>query len=105
MFEHEIYKRIPGTTTSYRQDSANMNTQTIQHSHVYAKLKGSGKELYSVNLDGRGHDGSTGIKIPALHGDFFRSNGYSINHNNILEWLDLEQLEEDKHILMLLEDF
>lgn len=105
LFEHEIYKRIPGTTTSYRQDSANMNTQTQRHSHVYAKLKGGGKELYSVNLDGSGHDGSTGIQIPTSHGDFFRSNEYSINHNNILEWLDLEQLQEDKYILMLFEDF
>ena len=83
-FEHEVYKRIPGTTNSCRQDSLNTNTQVQQHSHVYAKLNGGGKELYSVNLSGSGHDGSNGIQISATHADFFRSKGYDIQPNNIL---------------------
>ena len=58
---------------------------TIKHSHVYAKLKGSGKEIYSVNIDGSGHDGSRGIKIPDSHAEFFRRKGYRIPNDNILE--------------------
>jgi hypothetical protein len=57
LFEHETYKLIPGNRNSYRTDAGNTNTQTIKHSHVYAKAKGGGAELYSVNVDGSGHDG------------------------------------------------
>lgn len=104
LFEHETYKRIPGTTNSFRQDAANTNTRTQQHSHVYAKLNGGGKELYSVNVSGSGHDGSSGTEIPAPHAEFFRSKGYSIKPDNILESLDLENLQEGEYSLVLLED-
>ncbi len=104
LFEHEVYKQIPGTTSSYRQDAANTNTKTQWHSHVYAKANGGGNELYSVNVSGSGHDGSSGIKIPSDHADFFRSKGYDIKPDNILESLNLEQLQEEKYYLVLLED-
>ena|SRR5688572_19833929 len=104
LFEHEIYNRVPGTTNSYRQDPANTNTRTQKHSHVYAKLNGGGNELYAVNLDGSGHDGSGGIQIPSVHADHFRSLGYDINTGNVLESLDVEKLEEKMHRLVLLNE-
>ena len=104
LFEHETYKRIPGTANSYRQDTANTNTKTQQHAHVYARPNGGGKELYSVNDGGSGHDGSSGTQIPASHADFFRSKGYNIKPNNILESLSLEILQEGQFRLVLLED-
>lgn len=104
LFEHEIYKRIPGTSNSYRQDSANTTTNTQWHSHIYAKLNGGGKELYSVNYNGSGHDGSSGVKIPTTHADFFRSKGYNIKSDNILESLSLEKLRKGIHSLIIFED-
>src|SRR6266480_5519887 len=72
LFEHEVYKRIPGSRNSFRTDPSNTNTMTMRHSHVYAKPKGRGKEVYAVNIDGSGHDGFSGTAIPALHADHFR---------------------------------
>jgi hypothetical protein len=103
LFEHETYKPIPGTKNSYRTDSGNTNTKTIKHSHVYAKLKGGGSELYSVNMDGTGHDGSRGKVLPQSHAEHFRDLGYSINPNNILESMDFEQINESKYSLILIE--
>lgn len=102
--EHEVYKRIPGTANSYRQDAANTNTHTQRHAHVYAKPNGGGKELYSANLSGSGHDGSSGIEIPSSHADFLRSNGYAIPPTNVLESISLEQLIDESYRLILLED-
>jgi hypothetical protein len=103
LFEHEVYKRLPGTQNSFRSDPGNTNTMTLRHSHVYAKLKGRGGELYAVNIDGSGHDGSSGMAIPATHADFFRSKGYAIPETNILESLDQDSLQEDKFTLIVLE--
>ncbi len=104
LFEHEAYKRIPGTQNSYRIDPGNTNTNTLKHSHVYAKQKGGGKELYSVNVDGSGHDGSSGQAIPAAHADHFRLLGYAIPDNNILENIELSEVQPIKYSLLLLED-
>lgn len=104
LFEHEVYKQIPGTSNSYRQDSANTNKKVQRHSHVFAKSNGGGSELYSVNISGSGHDGSSGIKISSSHADFFRSKGYDIKPDNILESLDLEQLQKGMYFPVLLED-
>lgn len=104
LFEHETYKRIPGTKNSYRTDSGNTNTKTIKHSHVYAKPKGCGSELYSVSIDGSGHDGSSGKAIPSSHADHFRSLGYEINPNNILESLEFGDIDENAFTLVLLEN-
>jgi hypothetical protein len=102
LFEHEVYKRIPGTQSSFRSDPGNTNTMTLRHSHVYAKLKGRGGELYAVDIDGSGHDGSSGTAIPASHADFFRSKVYAIPDNNILESLDPDSVEADKFSLTVL---
>ena len=103
LFEHEVYKPIPGTQNSYRSDPGNTNTMTLRHSHVYARPKGRGKELYAVNLDGSGHDGFTGTAIPARHAEYFRSLGYAIPDTNVLESLDLDGLEEEGFSLAVLE--
>lgn len=103
LFEHIRYKRIPGSGNSYRQDHGNTNTMTMRHSHVYAKLNGRGDELYAVNVDGSGHDGSSGRSIPATHADYFRSRGYAIPANNILESVDLDGIDEGTYALEILE--
>ncbi len=90
LLEHQTYKKISGTNQSYREDSANTNSKTQQHVHVYAKLKGQGNQLYSVNMDGTGHDGNHGKKIPKKHADYFREKGYNIDQNNILENQNLD---------------
>jgi hypothetical protein len=104
LFEHEVYKSMGGSQGSFREDPGNTNTMTIRHSHVFAKPKGRGGQLYAVNIDGSGHDGSSGTSIPASHADFFRSKGYAIPDTNILECLDPDELKEDKHSLMVLQD-
>lgn len=104
LFEYGYYKRVPGTENSYRQDSENTSTRVQRHSHVYAKLNGKGKKLYSVNVSGSGHDGSSGIEISAPHADFFRKKGYGIKSDNFLEKLSLEQLQKEAHLLILFEE-
>ena len=104
LFEHTIYKQIDGTRNSYRQDTGNTNNMTLTHSHVYAKPNGNGKELYSVNIDGTGHDGNRGKEIPKNHADFFRTKGYSINSDNILESLILENISVSEFEIIILEE-
>jgi len=104
LFEHETYKLIPGSKNSYRTDPGNTNTMTLKHSHVYAKPKGRGKELYSVNIDGSGHDGSSGMQIPGSHADHFSSLGYTIGQDNILESIELSAMGAGSYELVLLDD-
>jgi len=100
--EHEVYKNISGTKKSYRIDSQNLNTKTQEHVHVYAKRHGKGKELYSVNIDGTGHDGSSRKQISTTEANFFRKKGFEIPSNNILESIDYNQLASQgfQHILV-----
>lgn len=104
LFEHNIYRRIDGTKNSYRQDTGNTNSMTLTHSHVYAKQNGKGKELYSVNIDGTGHDGNKGKEIPKNHADFFRNKGYEIKPDNILESLILESISNNDYQILILEE-
>jgi hypothetical protein len=104
LFEHQTYKNIPGTKNSYREDPGNTNTMTSKHSHVYAKPTGRGNEIYSVNIDGSGHDGSSGKEIPSSHAEFFRNKGYSIPDDNILESLILSESIADEYELLIFED-
>ena len=102
--EHHTYKTIPGTKNSYRQDSQNTNTKTQKHAHVYAKPNGNGKQLYSVNIDGSGHDGCSGVVIPASHAKHFRELGYEIPDNLTLEGLDYSDLNPDDFEICILEE-
>lgn len=104
LFEHQLYKRIPGSRSSYREDPGNSNTMTIKHSHVYGRPNGKGAQLYAVNWDGSGHDGSSGRLIPNAHADYFRSRGYAIPDTNILECFDIDALEGDQCTLLVLEE-
>src|SRR5689334_6128643 len=100
LFEQKVYKTIPGTKDTYREDPANTNTLTMRHSHTYAGT--SKNQLYAVNVDGSGHDGSSGQKIPDKHADFYRTKGYAINPNNILEQLDLDDLVVGEHVIYII---
>ncbi|MDG6777947.1 hypothetical protein QCB44_04415 [Thiomicrorhabdus sp. zzn3] len=102
--EHQTYKQIPGTRNSYRLDSQNTNSQTQKHAHVYAKPHGKGKELYSVNIDGSGHDGFSGFEIPKRHADYFQELGFEIPSNLTLESIDCELLDSSKFDICILED-
>lgn len=101
--EHNVYKKFPGKKASYREDHGNTNKLTIKHAHAYAKPKGKGKELYSVNMDGSGHDGYSGTEIPKDHADFFRSKGYQIDQTNILESITYSDLSENQYTLWIFE--
>jgi hypothetical protein len=90
LLEHEAYKTIPKSTASYRKDPGNTNTKTQEHVHVYAKPKGKGDEMYAMNKDGSGHDGHSGKEIPKSHADYFRSKGYNVKENNILECIEID---------------
>ena len=100
--EHYTYKNIPGTKNSLRLDPQNTNTMTQRHAHVYAKPKGGGKELYSVNMDGSGHDGSSGKVIPASHAEHLRSLGFNIPDNLSLESLDFESMSSELYEICIL---
>lgn len=104
LFEHEIYKPIPGSTNSYRTDQGKTGTMTKKHAHVYAKPNGRGKELYSVNTDGSGHDGSRGKEIPAGHAAHFRSLGFTIATDNILESIEMSAMDTRHYKLFLMDD-
>ena len=103
--EHHTYKRIPGTNNSYREDKPSANKNTQRHAHVYAKRNGGGKELYSVNLSGTGHDGSSGIVIPNSHADFLRDEGYNIPLTNSLESISIDLSKNDGYVLFLFEEY
>lgn len=105
IYEHQVYKKMPGKRAFYREDPANTNTMTKKHAHVYSKPKGQGEELYSVNVDGTGHDGSSGREIPSSHADFFRDTlSYNIAPTNILESLNLDDLDTDVYELFVFYD-
>lgn len=103
LFEHHTYKRIPGTRSSYREDPPHTNI-SLRHSHSYADVDGKGKQLYSVNIDGSGHDGNSGAEIPAAHADFFRNKGYKIPTSNVLESILPNVLLKDESQVFILED-
>ena len=102
--EHLTYKPISGTKNSYRIDPQNTTTKTQKHAHVYAKPNGEGKQLYSVNIDGSGHDSSSGTVISVKHADHFRSLGFDIPDNFTLESIDYEQLNPENYEICILEE-
>lgn len=102
LYEHETYKPVPGSKSSYRVDYGAKNARTVKHSHVYAKPKGEDQEIYVVNVGGSEHDGSSGIEIPTAHADYFRSLGYDIDSENTLESLDSARMDPDTYELLIL---
>lgn len=103
--EHQTYKNIPRTNNSVRHDKGNANTLTQDHAHVYATRNGGGKELYSINMDGTSHDGSSGARIPAKHAEYFRELGYLVPDDLTLESINYEEIEKaDFEFCFLTED-
>lgn len=103
--EHVTYKDIPGTSNSVRHDKGNTNTKTQDHAHVFAKRNGEGKQLFSVNKDGTGHDGSSGTKLSARQAAYLRDAGYTIPDNLTLESLSYESINQgDFEFFILRED-
>lgn len=103
--EHNTYKMLPGTRNSYRIDAQNTRTKTQRHAHVYAKHSGGGKQLYSVNVDGSGHDGSSGTIIPMSHAQYLRSLGFEIPDNLSLESLDYSDVDPVSFEWCVLEEY
>ena len=99
--EFKCYKMIPTTNNSYREDPGKMATLTMTHSHVFAAPNGKGKQLYAVNINGSGHDGSSGAAISTAHAEYFRSKGYYIPPNNILETIDISQINKNEYRILL----
>jgi len=104
LLEYQVYKRIPKTSNYYRLDNGKINKSTLKHAAVYANSEGKGKELYAVNIDGSGHDGSSGKEIPKRHADHFRNIGFTIADNNILENLYLNSDELFEYEIKILLD-
>jgi hypothetical protein len=100
--EHKLYQNFPGEKTSFRIDPGNTSTVTQRHAHIFAKPEGKGKQLYSVNIDGTGHDGSSGTTISSSHASFLREKGFVVPTTNILEQLDPPSLEGSGYSLILL---
>ena len=96
------YQNIPKTQMSARFDSGNTNTLTQDHAHIFARPNGQGKELYSVNRSGTGHDGSSGQAISPKVASFLRAQGYRIPDNLVLESLELSAVLEDRYVLIVL---
>ena len=99
--EVNCYKMIPTTNNSYREDPTRTATLTMTHSHVFAAPNGKGKQLYAVNIDGSGHDGSSGIAISPAHATYFRSLGYLIPPDNILETIDISMVNKSEYRILL----
>jgi hypothetical protein len=100
LLEYECYRLIPGTKNSYREDPYRSSTGVPEHSHVYARPKGNGRELYVVTRDGKGSHGASGREIPAAHADYFRSRGYQIPPSNILECISAVGLQASRFQLL-----
>ena len=91
--EHHKYERIPGTNRSVRFDRGDPGKCTEDHAHIFAQRGGQGTELFSVNCNGTGHDGSRGEVVPKKVADFLQQRGYRIPANLTLESIDFEVVE------------
>lgn len=101
--EWECFKLVPGTKRSYTEHPFESSTGVPKHAHVYAKPKGNGKQVYSVRVDGKGHDGSSGFPMPKKDAKYFRELGYEIPDTNIIETVELSDLESSDYTLLIAE--
>lgn len=102
--EHQVYRSFPGEKTSYRIDSGNTNTATTKHAHIFAKPNGRGQQLYSVNLDGSGHDGSSGYQISQSHAEHLKRLGFSIPSSNVLEEIDYDEVLRGGYTIIMMSE-
>lgn len=97
----ENFEMIPGTNQSYVIHKMDTLSNTIKHAHVYAKPKGKGGQLYSIRVDGKGHDGSSGYEMPRKHQEHFRKLGFTIPEKGILE-CRLHELDIENYSLEIM---
>ena len=83
LLEYQKYKNIPKTNFKYRFDAGNTNTKTKDHIVIFANKN---QELYAINRDGTGHDGSKGIKVPNKILKFLPTIGFKPPKDGIIEW-------------------
>jgi len=99
--ESNDYQRIPKTQMSARFDKGDTNKSTKDHAHIFAKQNGQGKQLLAINIDGTGHDGSSGKTIPKKVGDFLKTNGYIVPLNYVVESISISEALEDTFIILI----
>lgn len=98
LFEHEILKKIPGTSMYYTIHKGNISTKTLSHCHIFAS-KGNSKQIYSINIDGTRHDNiqKKNIIIPSPIANHLRNIGFNISSNNIVEVMSINNLFESSN--------
>ncbi|MDD4963627.1 MAG: hypothetical protein PHI11_06890 [Gallionella sp.] len=99
--ESANYDRVPKTQMSVRFDNGKTNKMTKDHAHVFARPNGQGKELFAVNIDGSGHDGSSGKAIPRKVGEFLKDKGYAMPLNLVIESMSLSSALEDCFVVFI----
>jgi hypothetical protein len=99
--ERASYQRVDKTQMSVRFDKGNTNKKTQDHAHVFARPEGKGKQLFAINVDGTGHDGSSGEPIPKRVGDFLKKKGYEIPLNFVVESISVPLALEDRFIVFI----
>lgn len=95
------YDKVPKSQMSVRFDKGNTNKKTQDHAHVFARPNGQGKHLFAVNVDGTGHDGSSGKAIPKKVGNYLNNKGYAIPPNFVIESMSLSSALEDRFIVFI----
>ncbi|HEY0681789.1 MAG TPA: hypothetical protein VGD45_05640 [Steroidobacter sp.] len=103
ILEWDPYQSIPGRKETYREDKASTHKHPKKHVHVFAGRGKKRKQLYSINEDGTGHDGSRGKRVDDAIADFFRSKGYTIPEDNILKYLPDHPIDDEPSRLILVE--
>lgn len=88
---------------SYRLDRCNYTQYNPNKDHLHFYKKGS--ELFALNRDGTGHDGSHGVRIPNVVVDYISTEfpDFTLPKGNIIESIDKYYSEESREILYFLE--
>jgi hypothetical protein len=82
----EIIQKIPGTHFSVRFDPADTSTSTQRHAHIFDKKN----DIYQVNEDGSAHHKSSrGHKIHKKVSDYLRSNGFDIENDRYISFVNI----------------
>jgi hypothetical protein len=82
---------------SYRRDTRH-TPQGMTHMHVFRNKN----QMGVVNLDGSGHDGSSGKILYRRQGDFVRSKGFNLPKNNVIA-SDLNESYEPLYVVIISE--
>lgn len=91
LLEHRCYVLV-AKGKAYREVSADDLIGARIPSRIYARAKGRKKLLYAVDIKGKDGGGLPPKKILPKHANYFRSRGYKIPRNNLLECLSMAAL-------------